>query len=306
MMKQPVKLYYYKAEDGNFGDDLNRWLWDRLLPDAFDGICYHRQTDREKNNQESSLFLGIGTLLSQRIPVLPRKIVFTSGAGYGRCPRIDESWLFYAVRGPMTSDQLGLPRDVAAGDGATLLSTVESPQPKRHVELSYVPHHKSAWLDPWKEICKDLGIQYIDSRGNVDDVLDQIASSDLVLSESLHGAVVADTYRVPWIAIHAHPHINTFKWEDWCASIGVAYEPHRLVSPSPTSADPKILSDFRRSARNLKQRRQLLRVVSRARPLLSSDTVHRCVTEGLLERLELLKRDLSRGCFESAYRLGSG
>ena len=31
-----MKLYYYKAPLGNFGDDLNPWLWPRLLPDIFD------------------------------------------------------------------------------------------------------------------------------------------------------------------------------------------------------------------------------------------------------------------------------
>ena len=63
MTKRGVKLYYYKATAGNFGDDLNSWLWDRLLPNAFDGICYHRHSSHERNNNENTLFVGIGTLL---------------------------------------------------------------------------------------------------------------------------------------------------------------------------------------------------------------------------------------------------
>ncbi len=27
-----MKLYYYKDVIGNFGDDLNSWLWDALIP----------------------------------------------------------------------------------------------------------------------------------------------------------------------------------------------------------------------------------------------------------------------------------
>jgi hypothetical protein len=31
-----MKMYYCKLERPNFGDDLNVWLWPRLLPDFFD------------------------------------------------------------------------------------------------------------------------------------------------------------------------------------------------------------------------------------------------------------------------------
>ena len=306
MTKEGVKLYYFKAAAGNFGDDLNGWLWDRLLPNVFDGTCYHRQSNREGNDNEDTLFVGIGTLLNEQIPPSPRKIVFTSGAGYGHRPRIDKSWLFYAVRGPMTSAELGLPSNVTLGDGAMLLSSVEIPRPERRFDVSYIPHHKSASLGPWKRVCEDLGIHYIDSRDSVDEVLGQIAGSDLVLTESLHGAIVADTYRIPWVAISAHSHINAFKWRDWCASIDVAYRPYRLPSLSPTSRDRGIPSEFRRSTRIMRQRRLLKRVVSQANPLLSAEGIHRDVTDGLLEKLELLKHDFMVGRFESAYRLGSG
>lgn len=26
------------------------------------------------------------------------------------------------------------------------------------------------------------------------------------------------------------PHINAFKWHDWCASVGISYEPENLIS----------------------------------------------------------------------------
>lgn len=31
-----MKLYYYESKEGNFGDDLNRWLWDSIFPGFFD------------------------------------------------------------------------------------------------------------------------------------------------------------------------------------------------------------------------------------------------------------------------------
>jgi succinoglycan biosynthesis protein ExoV len=300
-----IKLYYYKAATGNFGDDLNSWLWDRLLPDAFDGVCYHGDVDPAGEKEETTLFLGIGTLLNQQVPRAPHKVVFTSGAGYGHRPRIDARWMFYAVRGPMTSAQLGLPGHIAVGDGAMLLGSFDRPPAKERYDVSYVPHHKSASLGPWREVCESAGIHYIESRDNVGTVLAEIAASDLVLTESLHGAVVADTYRIPWVAISAHPHINAFKWTDWCASMGLTYDPRRLPSLSTTAHEWEALSSFRRTLRLIKQRRFLRRVVTRARPSLSNYKRLHDVTAGLHEALGRLKCDFKTGEFEHAYRLNS-
>ena len=31
-MSKTLDLYYYHSSHGNFGDDLNTWIWDALLP----------------------------------------------------------------------------------------------------------------------------------------------------------------------------------------------------------------------------------------------------------------------------------
>jgi succinoglycan biosynthesis protein ExoV len=70
-----MKLYYFDGkarefEIGNFGDDLNPWLWNKVLPVVFD-------------DDERSLFVGIGTLLNHRLPQKSQKLIFGSGFGYG-------------------------------------------------------------------------------------------------------------------------------------------------------------------------------------------------------------------------------
>ena len=72
-----MKLYYYNAQEngfklGNFGDDLNPWIWHRVIPELFEG------------QSDSKLFVGIGTLLNDFLPPEPTKIIFGSGAGYGK------------------------------------------------------------------------------------------------------------------------------------------------------------------------------------------------------------------------------
>ena len=45
----------------------------------------------------------------------------------------------------------------------------------------------------------------------------------------MHGAIVADALRTPWIPVVTSPRILSFKWQDWCASIGVPYQPWILL-----------------------------------------------------------------------------
>src|SRR5882762_4159193 len=118
-------LYYHKDPKGNFGDDLNPWLWDRLLPGFFRGDFPHEPKLRNACPDGETLFIGIGTLLNRdrNIPEGPRKIVFGSGSGYGPPPVIDASWDISCVRGPLTAEMLGLDKSLAVTDPAVLVRT---------------------------------------------------------------------------------------------------------------------------------------------------------------------------------------
>jgi succinoglycan biosynthesis protein ExoV len=113
-----VKLYHCPIK--NFGDALNTWLWPQLLPEVFD-------------EDESVRFVGIGTLLNVGdLPPEPYKVVFGSGAGYGkRASVIDEKWRLYCVRGPLTAHALGVGAELALTDAAVLLRLLELPPPPR-------------------------------------------------------------------------------------------------------------------------------------------------------------------------------
>jgi succinoglycan biosynthesis protein ExoV len=212
-------LYYYKDLNGNFGDDLNPWIWDKLLPRFFD-------------NSEKSIFVGIGTLLTTRLdnrfPNAQRYIIFGSGAGYGKPPEIKGEWDFICVRGPRTAKAMHLPATLAATDPAIFINTLYNRKHNSVHPISFMPHHVSLKHADWKEICNRAGINYIDPRWSLDHVMRTISESNLILAEAMHGAIAADALRKPWIPVRGYQHISAFKWHDWCESLELNYHPMEL------------------------------------------------------------------------------
>jgi succinoglycan biosynthesis protein ExoV len=70
-----MKIHHLKQVGGNFGDELNGWLWSELLGDA----CSDAADD--------VLFVGIGTILDRNLPPARVTVVFGTGVGYTSVPR---------------------------------------------------------------------------------------------------------------------------------------------------------------------------------------------------------------------------
>lgn len=206
-----MELYYYRDSIGNFGDDLNNWLWPQLFPYSMDEAF-----------DENTLFIGIGSLLNHKIPTLPpKKVIFGSGYGYGDLPEVNDQWKFYCVRGPLTAKKLNLPEDVAISDGALLIRDVVKPLGMSKYPVAFMPHHQTCKYDDWGSICDELLIQYIDPGDPVGKTIDVIRNSSVLITEAMHGAIVADVLRVPWIPVRTRKRILHFKWQDWSNSVGL-------------------------------------------------------------------------------------
>ena len=202
-----MKLFYYRGGRPNFGDELNPWLLPRVFPGLFD-------------ENESEVMLGIGSILYDFHPPGPRKIVFGAGfGGYTRPPKLDASWNVYCVRGPLTAKALFLPAELVAGDAALLIREHYTPHPVKRFDVSFMPHFHSLDRGQWEKVCKLADIRIIDPRLPVDDVLQMIAESKMLISEAMHGAIVADALRVPWIAMRPHDQAHHMKWHDWAGAL---------------------------------------------------------------------------------------
>lgn len=276
-----MKLYYFEGKDGvhNFGDELNPFLWSRLLPDL------------DRRGPRDWLFVGIGTLLNERLPAAERTVVFGSGVGYGTSvPRPDETWRVYFVRGPLSATALGLAPSASLTDPAILLASLYPARPPVKTRFAFMPHwnHASVWLET---VCRDAGIAYIDPRRPVEHVLNAIGEAGTLLAEAMHGAIVADTLRVPWIPIRSAARVLAFKWQDWCESVGVAYQPETTTSLW-VPAEDRALAGARAWAKQALLKRQLIQIARSTRPTLSSDHRWEELLTAVRGKLAELKADI--------------
>ena len=138
-----MKLCYY-SEKQNLGDAINPLIFNKFLPDFFD-------------NNEEEKFLGIGSIIGfPEFHKAEKKIVFSSGFAYGELPKIDDSYDFICVRGPLTAKKLGLDIKTAITDGAILINTFDFGTPEKIYKYSFMPHIGSESFYPWKELARPI------------------------------------------------------------------------------------------------------------------------------------------------------
>jgi succinoglycan biosynthesis protein ExoV len=214
-----MKMYYYRDKVPNFGDELNTWLLPKVLPNFFD-------------EDENTLFLGIGSILFNTFPRKSRKIVFGSGyGGYTDKPELDDMWKIYCVRGPRTAAAFNLPKEKVAGDSAILIARHFKRSSAKRSGFAFMPHYKSLERGNWALACEMAGIRFIDPRKPVEQVLAEIDRSEAVITEAMHGAIVSDAIRVPWIPVYPFDRVHHMKWLDWADALDLKLQ-RKVVLPS--------------------------------------------------------------------------
>lgn len=132
---------------------------------------------------------------------------------------------FHAVRGPLSAEVLELDSNFPQGDPALLLPHYIQ-QGEASGRISYIPHIGSLPLVKLSEIA-EVGANHIIPvtclREEAESRIQEISGSAFVLTGSLHGAIIAQAYGVPWaICIPKHRNlVMPFKFKDWFAYLGI-------------------------------------------------------------------------------------
>lgn len=219
----PRIRYWLKGQPHqNFGDYLSELLAVRLLrypkveaevyhlvgsviDDWFDGGALQRLTG-------SAAFWGCGVRSEQGISPDNRKKA-----------------QFFGVRGPISRDVLGLPKETVLGDPGLLLPLIHSPNADVDTagRTICIPHLFDERED--KELTELSGADLVvrplvdNNLESLSHLLDRIIAADFVLTASLHGAIVAFAFDRPF-ALWNNGHLDLpLKWRDFSLSVG--FEP---------------------------------------------------------------------------------
>lgn len=126
-----------------------------------------------------------------------------------------------AVRGPKTKealDKLGIKCPEVYGDPAMLMPLIYQPVDKK-TDITVVITH----LKDEKEMCDRYASDIVITDMVTDDwkkKIDMIVSAKRVISSSLHGLILAESYGVPAVLLRPKTENSLFKYEDYYLGTG--------------------------------------------------------------------------------------
>lgn len=122
-----------------------------------------------------------------------------------------------AVRGPITRELLlktGYQCPEVYGDPAILMPYIYNPPVEKKYKVSLILHHLSRSKE--MEEFHMIDVASFDYKK----FIDEIVASEMVISSSLHGIIVAETYGVPALFLNNGVWDQSIKYLDWYYSTG--------------------------------------------------------------------------------------
>jgi pyruvyltransferase len=215
-----VKEYHW-TEEPNFGDALAPYLLK-----AFAGI------DTEWDTISHASVVSIGSVL-EHVPPLWDGYVLGSGKLYAdsRLHLHTHTATILALRGPLTARQ-SPPGHYAIGDPGLLAAELVGPQEACY-DLGIVPHWTDLFLTLRDEFYSPRwSTQVISPSDDPIEVVRQIGQCRKIVTSSLHGMIVADSFGIPRRFEFSPTMASSglFKFDDYSMSISTPLRPGKLVS----------------------------------------------------------------------------
>ena len=214
-----IKFKYGKFIPNNLGDDINIALVESLSG---------KKTRLYNSYLHFSLtnYMVIGSIIENFAD--KNSNIWGSGAIYGDPQKLNVfPKKVLAVRGRLTRNillQKGIDCPEVFGDPALLLPYIYKPCKKKKWDLGLIPHmydYDSRFIQAYAE---NNRVHIINLKNYTDwhDVIDEIVQCRYILSSSLHGLIISDTYEIPnmWIKISDRLLGGSFKFLDYFSGVG--------------------------------------------------------------------------------------
>ncbi len=230
-----IKLLYFNAER-NFGDELNVLIAKKMF--CIDVVP-------EGGKKADAIFIG-SLLQSLTVNKNPRfwknlfrifkkkkRPINVWGSGFISAPAgreyLPRPLNVYAVRGKYSLDRLkklthkSLDNAVLGDPG--LLASRFIPQQSKKYDVGIIPHYVDKKNPALKNIkLKGLSHKIIDVQQDPETVIKQISECGFILSSSLHGLIIADSYGIPnqWIELSDMVLGSGYKFADYYSAFGLS------------------------------------------------------------------------------------
>lgn len=232
----PMRLSWYILDGGrgNFGDELSPLIISNLF-----GV------DVKESSISTADMISLGSLFETVEELVEDLAPYVWGTGFirngpsyaGRPLRVR------AVRGRLSLERVRriAPGPVALGDPG-LLARQAFPElsglPKRY-PISIIPHYNDSAIPEVVSASAYPGVHIIDVLQPPTTVLEEISGSELVLSSSLHGLIVSESFGVPnfWTPLSDHVAGSGYKFRDYYSTFNTEPRPLGLADALTRASD---------------------------------------------------------------------
>lgn len=219
---EPIKMYFFDGTP-NFGDLVGPWLASKLTGRPVLNI-------RNTSGSTGAIY-GVGSIVNSITKEHKNSRIW--GSGLITDARIEKVMAnlkeaniekISSVRGKITAQYLrdyGFNVPEIYGDPALIFSDLYTPKKTTVTgEKVIVPHYIHYKL--FKSLNLE-GYHIVNVRDNVTDVIDQIAGAKSVISTSMHGLILAQSFQVPWLHLHISDELklagDDFKFKDFFTTL---------------------------------------------------------------------------------------
>ena len=223
--RKPIMNVYHSFSE-NIGDGMNRQLFAHLIGDCdFTPIIFN--SGLTKLCESRPCIFGVGSILG--VLANDPQYDYICGSGF-----IDAKYPAYkpkeflSVRGPLTRQKFldaGIPCPELYGDLGLFFRYLSPPLPRTDkFRVGLIPHYSDKVI---AEAHKQPGWTIIDicQASTPDKFVKEIHECDVILSSSLHGIIISDSYNIPAYHVVLSDLLigGDFKFRDYYASVERPY-----------------------------------------------------------------------------------
>jgi pyruvyltransferase len=248
---ETLLLFWVQPGEGlvNFGDEMGKEIIEKLFHKK---VMYASADDAQ--------ILAVGSIIEyyneSRSSFSNKQPIYVWGSGV-RLKNTEiknrHDFKVLALRGELSAKKMGYPNGaVPLGDPGILANLVypKSPQTGKIGIVPHMTHMSSAQLNRFKG---DDRFIIINPMRDSNAVIKEITSCKLILSSSLHGLIVADSFKIPNVHVDISKlEEGDFKFKDYYSGVGREYRKYLIGDLFDEASLKKVINEYT-PVKNLKQ-----------------------------------------------------